>query len=149
VLRPPAQYRGRYQLRLADARGLIAAGCGPGPAPDSTPPALSVFGRRIQRPLGSGRIVVEVGCPREACVARASSRISLPGAARVFSVRSSARRIAGGERAKLVLRLGRRVRRSLRRKLERRRVLRQTVSVAARDEAGNAATARRVVELRR
>lgn len=152
VLRPPEQYRGRYQLRLTDARVLIAAGCGPsGPTPgvDSTPPAVTVSGSRVQHPLRSSRIVVEVACPLEACVARAQSRLLLPGAARTYRIRSPARRISKGRSAKLVLRLGPRVRRSLRRRLTGRGALSASVSIRASDAAGNTTAARRMIRLRR
>jgi hypothetical protein len=150
VLRPPQQYRGRYQLRLADARGLIAAGCGAaGPAPDTTPPALTLTGRRVQHAVRAGRVVVGVACPLEACVARAAIRLALPGAARVFTLRSSARHIAAGGRARLVLRLRGRARRALRRRLDRRGPVRAKIAITAGDAAGNMTTARRVVALRR
>ena len=42
VLRPPEQYRGRYQLRLTEARELIGASCAGWPPPPAPPPAAQV-----------------------------------------------------------------------------------------------------------
>jgi hypothetical protein len=114
VLQPAAQYRGRYQLRLADARALIVAGCVPGgPIPpalapvDTIAPLVGVTGRRIQDAIRRRAIVVEASCPAEACVARARGLLSLPGAARVHRIKSSPRQIGKGDKAKLTLRIAR------------------------------------------
>ena len=153
VLRPPAQYRGRYQLRLDEAGALVAAGCGPGApgggaALDKIPPRVRLAGMRVQDPVERGRVVVEVACPEEACVAAARARLSLRGAARVRTISSSARHVPKGGKAKLVLRLKRKLRRALRSELTRRARVRTRVSVTARDAAGNQSVARRVVSLR-
>jgi hypothetical protein len=154
VLRPPAQYRYRYQLRLDESRLLIAPGCGSAsggstaPALDSTAPLMRIAGRRVQDPIKRRMIVVEAACPLEACVASARGSLSLPGAARTYRFRSSARQIASGGNAKLKLRLRPRVRRAIKRALAKRRYLRAKISVAAKDAAGNTATARRDVTLR-
>jgi hypothetical protein len=154
VLRPPAQYRSRYQLRLDESRLLISAGCGSAaggstpPVLDSTAPLMRIAGRRVQDPLRRGAIVVEASCPLEACVANARGSLSLSGAARIYRFRSSARQIPSGGRVKLKLRLRPRVRRAIKRALARRGLLRTRISVAAKDAAGNTTTARRAVTLR-
>jgi hypothetical protein len=153
VLRPPAQYRYRYQLRLDEARQLIAAGCGSSggstPLPsDSTAPTTTIAGKRSQDPVRRRAIVVEVACPAEACVASARASLSLPGAARIYKLRSSARVIPKGGKVKLKLRVRTRARRALKRALARRRHLRVKVLVTAKDAAGNATTAARKITLR-
>jgi len=154
VLRPPSQYRGRYQLRLDEARQLIAAGCGSASGgstplpPDSTAPTATIGGKRVQDPVRRRAIIVEVTCPVEACVARARASLLLPGAARIYKLRSSAREIPKGGRAKLKLRVRHRARRALRRALARRRHLRLKVLVTAKDVAGNATAVARKITLR-
>lgn len=101
VQRPAEQYRGRYQLRLGEARELIAAGCaapdGKQPAPepepeapapleggdaapeastDSAPPRLNVEARRRQRILRQRGVKLLVACG-EPC------RISATGTIRI------------------------------------------------------------------
>jgi hypothetical protein len=157
VERPAAQYRGRYQLHLAEAGGLIAVGCAPPgtpipvlPAqdPDAAAPPMRVAGKRVQDPLARSRIVLEVACPGEACVARARGTLAVPGAARVYRIRSSPQQIPRGGKAKLTLRLSAGLRRAVRRALRTRARLRARIVVTAEDAAGNAASARRVVALR-
>jgi hypothetical protein len=152
VLRPPAQYRGRYQLRLDEARRLTAGCPAIGPLPpgaDSSPPPLKLRGKRVQDPVRRRAIVVEAACPVEACVANARGTIALPGAARVRKVRSSARQIPKGGKAALTLRVKPRLRRTLRSAFTRHGRLKAKVAVTALDAAGNATTARLVVRLRR
>jgi hypothetical protein len=152
VLRPPAQYRYRYQLRLDEARALIGACSGAGPTPpavDSAAPVVSLLAKRVQDPLRQRAIVVEAACPLEACVAVARGALSLPRAARVHRFRSSATQIPGGGKAKLKLRVGSRARRAIRRALARHRRLTVRITVTATDAADNASTARRTVALKR
>jgi hypothetical protein len=158
VERPAAQYRGRYQIHLAEAGGLIAVGCAPPGTPvpvlpaqgaDSAAPPVRVAGKRVQDPLARSRIVVEVACPGEACVARARGTLAVPGAARVYRLRASPQQIPRGGRAKLTLRINARLRRAVRRALRTRERLRARIVVTAEDAAGNAASARRVVTLKR
>jgi hypothetical protein len=157
VERPAAQYRGRYQLHLGEAGGLIAVGCAlPGtPVPvlpvqavDSAPPPVRISGKRVQDPLARSRIVLEVACPGEACVARARGTLSVPGAARVYSIRAAPQQIPRGGRAKLTLRLSSRLRRAVRRALRTRKRLKARIVVTVEDVAGNAVSVRRVVALK-
>jgi hypothetical protein len=167
VLRPAAQYRGRYQLRLIEASDLVAAGCAtssgttpapPNPTPGSpgagtergaTAPILDIKAKRIQDPLDGGAIVVEASCPAEACSVRARGTLSLPGASKIYRIKSAARQLPRAGKAKLKLRLTARVRRALARALERRKRIRAKVSVTARDVAGSSTVARRVITLKR
>lgn len=152
VLRPPAQYRYRYQLRLDEARALIGACAGATPTPpavDTAAPVVRVLAKRAQDPLRQRAIVVEAACPLEACVAVARGALSLPRAARVHRFRSSARQIPSGGRAKLKLRVGSGARHAIRHAVASRRRLTVRVTVTATDAAGNASTAKRTVTLKR
>jgi hypothetical protein len=166
VLRPAAQFRGRYQLRLIEASELVAAGCAtssgttpgsPSPTPsgpgtgtqlNATAPVLAMRAKPIQHPLDRGAIIVEASCPAEACSVRARGTLSLPGASKVYRIKSAARQLPRGGRAKLKLRLTSRVRRALGRALDKRKRIRARVSVTARDVAGNSTVARRIVTLK-
>jgi hypothetical protein len=153
----PAEHaRGQYQPRLAEAHGLIVAGCGlppgslgPGAKADSTPPRVRVGRRRVQNPLKHGSIVVQVACPTEACVAGASGSVAFRGAAKVYRINSPPRQIPSGGKAKLRLRLTPSLRRALRRALRRGRHPRSRVVVTASDSAGNSTSKRRTVRLAR
>ena len=108
VERPPEQYRGRYQLRLQDARTMIASGCatddatqpgqpqqpGQQPAPDgsqpgqpapdaqmipdSVLPTLRVKARRYQGPARTGSLVATATCGNEDCLLRAAAAVAIP-----------------------------------------------------------------------
>jgi hypothetical protein len=115
---------------------------------DEIPPRLRLAARRVQDPVEGRRIVVEAACPTEDCVATASARLSLPGAAKVYRIRSSARQIAKGGKVRLTFRVKRRLRNALRRAFERRARLRLKVAVTAKDAAGNVSVAHRAVTLK-
>jgi hypothetical protein len=153
VLRPIEQYRGRYQLRLADARTLIGPACGgagapsPGgvqaPVADTVAPLLSVSGARTQRPLKRGAVVVLARCPAEACTASATATIRVPGVGRALRLVARKRAIAAGHATTLRLGLSAAVRRALRAH----RALTARVRVAVADAAGNRTIAGRTVRL--
>ena len=154
VERPAEQFRGRYQPRLGDARALIGAGCipdgAPGPPPpgeitDATPPELDLARPRPLKRLKG--LAVAVGCPVEGCTVAAGARIALPGAARVYRLRSAPRTLAAGERATLTMRFGRRLRGALAKRRALGRRTRAQVSVRATDVAGNRSSERRRVRL--
>jgi hypothetical protein len=154
VERPAEQFRGRYQLRLGDARALIGPGCipdgTPGPPPpgeavDTAPPELDLArARRLRRLRG---LAVGVECPSEGCTVAVSARIALPGAARVYRLRSPQRTLTAGERATVALRYGRRLRAALAKRRALGRRTRAQVSVRASDAAGNSSVERRRVRL--
>lgn len=161
TLRPAAQYRYRYQLRLAEANQLVVGACGgttippsaiaPGPdqqSIDAIKPVLSVGGKRIQDPIGRGAIIVEATCPAEACIAQARAAIPLPGAAKTYRIKSTPRQLAKGAKAKLTLRIRSSLKRKLRSVLER-RTLRIKITITARDIAGNTTSVKRVIKLKR
>jgi hypothetical protein len=100
VQRPPQQYRYRYQLKLDEARQLIASYCGapadtgtpppagsPPPAPsdpaaqmipDSVLPTLAVNARRFQNPARTGSLVLTSACTNEDCLLRAAGAVAVP-----------------------------------------------------------------------
>jgi hypothetical protein len=155
VLRPAEQYRGRYQLRLDEARALIGPGCpssntnpapgSPGPeppgagSPETRPPALALPLARLTS--GARGIVLRVVCD-EACVVGASARIAIPGAAWVYRLSSPSRTLAAGGSARLTLRFGPRLRRALKRIRGRGRKVTAAIRVTAVDSTGNATTRR-------
>jgi hypothetical protein len=156
---PPEQYRGAYQLRLAEVRELIGPACpgDPGPAspvapapvavPDTTAPVARLSGSRDQRPLRRGAILVAVTCPAEACTAGATGTLRLPG--RAHALRPCVCRVPVGQGQTLTLRvaLSRAARAAVRRALRTHRALHARLRVTVTDTAGNAATATRTVRL--
>jgi hypothetical protein len=157
VLVPAEQYRGRYQLRLAEARALIGPACPEGgptggapalPAPaDTTAPVARLSGPREQHPLRRGALLVDVTCPAEACTATAGATIRLP--YRAHALRLAARPVVLGLGQKRTLRLalGRSARSTLRRALRGHRVVQAKLVVTVADTVGNQATATRTVRL--
>jgi hypothetical protein len=162
VLRPAAQYRYRYQLRLADARALIGPACtagasppagpGPGPSggtpPDTTAPVARLGGPLSQRPLRRGALLVDVTCPAEACTAAAAATLRVPGRARALRLRSKTTALGQGQTLTLRLPLSSAARAAVRRALCAHRPLRARLVVTVTDPVGNAATAARTVRLR-
>jgi hypothetical protein len=160
VLRTAEQYRGRYQLRLGEARALIGAGCpsstpgtgSPGTAPpapgtvDTRPPVLRLPLARLA--AGGSGILVSVACD-EACLVRATARIAIPEAARVYRINSRARTFTAGSAVRLTLRFGSSLRRALKRSNRRGQRVTAALSVRAVDSTGNASTRRTRLTLRR
>ena len=99
---PAEQYRGRYQLRLADARALISLTCLSLPAGgnggDVTPPEYSSRYAKRQHPLRTKAISAQVFCPLEACNVGASAVISLPGRRHAIKVLTETSMLAPGRR---------------------------------------------------
>jgi hypothetical protein len=101
VLRPAEQFRGRYQLRLGEARALIGAACipdatgapsvppgtppapgtppPPPPAADTVAPAVELTGQRRQRALAAGRSPSRSPVPPSAARPRRPRRCACPG----------------------------------------------------------------------
>lgn len=153
VERPAEQFRGRYQLRLGEARMLIGVGCvpdaapppPPSPSPDTAAPELTLA---RSRPLARLRgVTVGVECASESCTATVGARIALPGAARVYRLRSAPRTLAAGERTRVTLRFGRKLRAALARRRSRGRHATAQLTVVATDSAGNRSSERRRVRL--
>jgi hypothetical protein len=154
VQRPGAQFRGRYQLRLAEARGLIGAACVPAPLPGAAPglpapagappaadtiaPALAVTVAARQRSLHRGAIVITAGCPAEPCIAAATATLHLPRARRPPLLAAAPRVIAAGQRRPLRFALRGELRRRVRKALRERASVAVTLRVLVVDAARNA-----------
>lgn len=172
VERPAAQYRGRYQLRLTEARTLLGTSCAPGggiaPAPpvggpvpvapggdptvpaapaDTTAPAARVTAARRQRALLRGLVTVDLRCPLEHCAASATVAVALPDGARPLRLSTRRVQLAAAQRTTLRIALGRRGWSTVRRALAERPSLRATVRVTVSDDAGNRTTQTRTVAL--
>lgn len=154
VQRPALQYRGRYQLRLAEASALITSTCPGGgppagsPPPDTVAPTFKARVKRVQDPIRQGGVAIVVRCPLEDCVAVAEGRVAVGGAAYLRRVRSAPRRVARGGDVRLKLRFERRLIRRIKGALHQRHRARAAVKVTVWDAAGNAASARRKIRLK-
>ena len=132
VQRPAEQYRGRYQLRLEDARALTATGCSspePGPQPsdppppdsgtepppdqqliaDSVLPRLDLQARRYQYVARTGVVKVTATCRNERCLARAAASIAVPNSG-IFRMAAWPVQLARGQKQTFRLVLDKRVR---------------------------------------
>ena len=162
VLTPAEQYRGRYQLRLADARTLIGPACPDAPSPggappaptaagapslDTTAPVARLSGPREQHPLRGGALRVAVTCPAEACTASATATLRLPGRAHAVRLKAKSVVLGPSQTRTLRLALSRAARSAVRRALRERSALRAKLLVAVADAAGNSATTARTVRL--
>jgi hypothetical protein len=166
VVTAPANLRGRYQLRLAEARTLVDEPCAPPPVPgaplpppapppapsspsaaDTTAPLLRLSGARRQRALHTGAIVVTARCPAEPCTTSATAQIALPRARRALKLTLGARARAAGAERRLRFVLGAGDRARLRAALRSRRSLTAIVRVTAIDAAGNSSTRTRTVRV--
>ena len=151
VLRPPAQYRGRYQERLGEARSLIRPACegappGQGPGggmvvPDVTPPVLALARTAFRRRA----LVVRVGCADEPCTLTVSARVVVrSGVARAYRLSSAPTTLPAGGSKKVRLRFKPRLLRAL----AGGRAARARLRVRAVDAAGNASVLHRALRLR-
>lgn len=163
VLMPAEQYRGRYQLRLAEARMLIGPACPdaappggaqPGPTPsgapsslDTTAPLARLGGPREQHPLRRGALLVDVTCPAEACAASASATLRLPGRAHALRFKAKPLVVGQGQTRTLRLALNGAARSAVRRALRAHRALKAKLLVTVADSVGNAATSARTVRV--
>jgi len=162
VERPAEQYRGRYQLRLGEARELMGPLCMPpggdpsggSDAPDAPDPSdvkapkLALRITQGQRPLGRRAILLRAGCPSEACVLAASGSLKPAGQKRAYKLASKPRRLAKGRTAVLSLKLSKSPRKALRRAFEERGKASARLTVRAVDLAGNVTKKRVSVRLR-
>jgi hypothetical protein len=163
VLRPGENMRGRYQLRLDEARGLLGTACVAGagdattppgpivplPAPpvDALPPVTALGGDRRQRALHRGAIVLTVACPAEACTAVATAVLRLPRSRRPVRIGSELRVLAAGQRGTLRIAVGGRLRARVRKALRSHPSQAATVVVLVVDRAGNRTVRTRTVRI--
>lgn len=171
VQRPAEQYRGRYQLRLDDARSLIAAGCAapdpeaPAPDPGSPPdpsspppdaqlipdsvlPRLDVQAKRYQEAARSGALSVTAACANETCMVRAAASVAVPNRG-VFAVSVPPVQLARGERKTLLVPLGSKLRKLVARSQRKNACPLAAVRVIAANPGGYRSSKSRTVQLGR
>lgn len=98
IERPAAQYRGRYQLRLADAQKLVAATCVDLQGVNVLAPVSHLKFKRKQHPARTGAISVRVSCPKSHCIATVGANFRVPGRRGVVKLTSDTAMIAAGGR---------------------------------------------------
>jgi hypothetical protein len=145
VLQPPAQFRGRYQLRLGEAQALILVGCPPPLPPADTIPPRLILGGAVRLPSRARAVSVRARCVTEACRIEAVGVARIQGRKRGLRLGRASASAAAGQTTVLRLRLPRAARRALRQGHR----LGATITVTARDAAGNPTVRRRFVRLGR
>ena len=149
VERPAAQYRGRYQPRLGEARGLIGSLCDgvlDDPLGDATPPLLTLRGSSARRVLERRRLSVKVDCGAEECSLAGRGRMKLY--AGVFRISARPVNLGAGDRAAMRFPLRGRLYRIVARALASGAPVRVRIAVTAVDASANAVTERWSTRLR-
>jgi hypothetical protein len=118
----------------------------PPPPPDTTAPVVTVAKATTQS-VATGVLTMTV-TPQEAGELTLKARITIP---KAKAINVPARTVTGvaGKPAKLALKLGKKARTQIRRALAQRKKVRATLTLTARDAAGNVTTKSVVVRLRR
>ncbi len=114
---------------------------------DKTPPVASLSGPKSQKAGSTVKVVVS--CGSEACSAAASGSANVPGASKVFKLRSVKKQLAAGRKATLKLRIPKKALRAIRKALRRKRKITAKIKVRVTDARGNSRTSRRSVKLKR
>ena len=120
----------------------------PPPGPDTTTPGLALGGKTTQK---AGKTVsVVVSATTEDLYASASGTVSVPGASKVYRLKSIANRfVASGTKATLKLKVPRAALKAIKRALRGRKKVKASIKLTARDAAGNLTTGKRTVKLKR
>jgi hypothetical protein len=118
------------------------------PGPDTTKPGLTLAGKKTQK---AGKTVsVVVSATTEDLYASASGTVSVPGASRVYRLKSIANRfVANGTKATLKLKVPKAALRAIKRALRGRTKVKASIKLTARDGAGNRTTGKRTIKLKR
>ena len=135
VERPAEQYRGRYQLRLDEARQLIGAPCAP---PDTVAPTTSVTAPARQKALRQHAVEVSASCLVEACAAVVRAVVRLGTKPELAAPPAT---LTAGLAATFRLKLKAGVRRLVAKALDRGEHVRVDVTVTTTDTAGNSSVA--------
>ena len=114
-----------------------------------TAPKLNLGGKRSQRAVRQKGVLVDVGCPTEACTANAKGTVAVPGASKVYKLRAANKQIAAGGKAKLKLKFAKKTLKAVKRALAKRRKIKAKVTVTAKDAGGNATSKKRTIKLKR
>jgi hypothetical protein len=121
----------------------------PPPAgPDTTKPGLMLAGKTTQK---AGKTVsVVVSATTEDLYASASGTVAVPGASKVYRLKSIANRfVASGTKATLKLKVPKAALKAIKRALRGRKKVKASIKLTARDAAGNLTTGKRTVKLKR
>lgn len=140
IERPAAQYRGRYQLRLAEARKLIAATCPGLQRSDLTPPFVKFGIPSKQRPARSAALVARVVCPDEPCNASATALLRLPGSRKVIHLTSDTTMLPAGRKAAVRVPIKRALRKRVKRALKSGATIRANYKLRVADLNGTVVT---------
>ena len=128
----------------------------PSPAPrppaaaarDTAAPVLTLSVSKRQKIAKGKRIVLTV-TSNEAVTLTAAASLSIPGQAKRFKLKAVRRTLRARVKTKLTVKLSKKTVRRVKRALRKRRRVRATLTIRARDAAGNTATAKRTVTARR
>jgi hypothetical protein len=141
VERPRQDLRGRYQLRLEEARTLIGDPCS---VTDDDPPELTLKGRQEQR--ASHSVAVSVLCDED-CDAIAKGFLKMEGEDRLRLESARGDYSPGDEKLKLELPVPIDALKAARRTLRKGGAVKAKLRVAVTDEAGNQVVGKRAVGL--
>jgi hypothetical protein len=141
VERPAAKFRGRYQLRLGDARLLIGPACTP---PDTVVPLTEVRAPARQNALKGQGVRVSVSCPAEQCTVDVRGRVLLGKRPRLTAPPAT---LAPGQHAMFRLHLRPGVRRLVAWSLEHHQRVPVRLTVTTTDASGNATVSKTTVRI--
>ncbi len=134
-----------YLTSLSGTVARLDGEAPPRPCPeggaDPDPPSVAISRRRSQRVLRQRGFVVALRCDED-CGFVASGRMRISGSKARYGLSRASRLVAGGKRVRVRLAPSRSGTAALRRALARRRRVSATVTINARDAAGNASTRR-------
>ena len=120
----------------------------PPPGPDTTTPGFALSGNTTQR--AGKTISVVVSATTEDLFASASGTVSVPAASKVYRLKAIANRLVpSGTKATLKLKVPKAALKAIKRALRGRKKVKASIKLTARDRAGNLATGKRTVKLKR
>jgi hypothetical protein len=137
VERPAPENRSGYQPHLGEARTLIAGKCAPPESDDTAPPRLEARIPRLQQPLSTGGIVLQVRCPDNDCLVGGMAEFG------TRTIHVAAREPAARGFTILTARVPRKIRRAIRAG----RSPQARVTAIAADSSANTTARRRLVTL--
>ncbi len=115
---------------------------------DTQPPDVSSAGTRRSQALSGGALSLDLVCS-EQCDVNAGGTISVPGAARVYKLRTVARKGTAGAHVKLKLKLDKRTLKAVRKAIKKHRKVVAKVKLTATDAGGNRRTSTLSVRITR
>jgi len=121
----------------------------PAPPPDITAPALRLSGAASQKVLRQRGVFVVAASPTEASSVTAKGKVVVLRSAKVLKLTSLTKQIQKGARSTLKLKLKTSALDAIRRALKAGKKAKATVTVTAKDAAGNVTAKRRTISLRR